>query len=99
MKKKNKSSYISFNLLLQFFKYKEFLKVDNFKIWSKSSTILPIMIDSIVFIYNGRKFIPLYITDLMMGHKLGEFIFTRTFKGHTNKMEKKKNIRNLKVKK
>lgn len=101
MKKHNKYSYISFNIFIKFYKYKKILKDDNFKIWSKSSTILPIMIDSVVYVYNGKKFVPLYIMDLMLGHKFGEFIFTRFFKGHTNKNEKttQKNNKKTKIKK
>ena len=85
-----KYSYISYDIFLKFFKYKHFFKNDNFKIWSRSSTILPIMINSIIYVYNGKKFIPLYILDTMIGHKIGEFIFTRFFKAHTNKNLKKK---------
>ena len=50
--------------------------------WSRSSTILPLMIGHTISTYNGREFIPVFITDQMVGHKLGEFAPTRTFKGH-----------------
>lgn len=50
--------------------------------WSRSSTILPIMIGHTIAVYNGREHIPIFITDQMVGHKLGEFSPTRTFRGH-----------------
>jgi small subunit ribosomal protein S19 len=52
------------------------------KTWSRRSTILPEMIGHTIAVHNGRKFIPVYITEQMVGHKLGEFSPTRTFKGH-----------------
>ena len=56
--------------------------------WSRSSTIVPLMIGHTIAIYNGREHIPIFITDQMVGHKLGEFSPTRTFRGHI-KMDKK----------
>jgi len=50
--------------------------------WSRSSTIVPLMIGHTIAIYNGREHIPVFITDQMIGHKLGEFSPTRTFRGH-----------------
>lgn len=55
------------------------------KTWSRRSTILPEMIGHTIAVHNGRKFIPVYITEQMVGHKLGEFAPTRTFKGHAVK--------------
>ena len=52
------------------------------KTWSRRSTILPEMIDLTIAVHNGRDHVPVYITDNMVGHKLGEFAMTRTFKGH-----------------
>jgi small subunit ribosomal protein S19 len=52
------------------------------KTWSRRSTIVPDMIGHTIAVHNGRKFIPVYITEQMIGHKLGEFAPTRTFKGH-----------------
>jgi len=52
------------------------------KTWSRRSTIVPEMIGHTIAVHNGRKFIPVYITEQMIGHKLGEFAPTRTFKGH-----------------
>jgi len=52
------------------------------KTWSRASTILPLMVGHTIAIHNGRQHIPIYINDQMVGHKLGEFAPTRTFKGH-----------------
>ena len=51
--------------------------------WSRRSTILPEMIGHTIAVHNGKKFIPVYVTENMVGHKLGEFSFTRQFKGHS----------------
>lgn len=51
--------------------------------WSRRSTIIPEMVGHTIAVHNGRKFIPVYITENMVGHKLGEFSFTRQFKGHS----------------
>nr|QWW92066.1 ribosomal protein S19 [Lejeunea sp. 17-8794] len=50
--------------------------------WSRASTIVPTMIGHTIAIHNGQEHLPIYITDRMIGHKLGEFAPTRTFKGH-----------------
>ena len=52
------------------------------KTWSRRSTIIPAMIGHTIAVYNGRKHIPVYISENMIGHKLGEFSFTRLFKTH-----------------
>ncbi len=52
------------------------------KTWSRSSTIFPDMVGHTISVYDGRKHVPVYITEDMVGHKLGEFAPTRTFKGH-----------------
>jgi len=53
------------------------------KTWSRRSTILPEMIDLTIAVHNGKDHVPVYITDNMVGHKLGEFSMTRVFKGHS----------------
>jgi small subunit ribosomal protein S19 len=58
------------------------------KTWSRRSTITPEMVGHTLAVYNGRKFIPVYITENMVGHKLGEFSPTRQFKGHSSRVEK-----------
>jgi small subunit ribosomal protein S19 len=53
--------------------------------WSRRSTIIPEMVGHTLAVHNGKKFIPVYVTENMVGHKLGEFSFTRQFKGHSVK--------------
>ncbi len=53
--------------------------------WSRRSTIFPEFVGHTIAVHNGRKFIPVYVTENMVGHKLGEFSATRTFKGHSAK--------------
>jgi len=53
--------------------------------WSRRSTISPEMVGHTIAVHNGKKFIPVYVTENMVGHKLGEFSFTRQFKGHSVK--------------
>jgi len=57
------------------------------KTWSRSSTILPEMLGHTIAVHNGRKHIPVFITENMVGHKLAEFAPTRTFHGHTTKAQ------------
>jgi len=56
--------------------------------WSRRSTIVPEMIGHTLAVHDGRKHVPVYITESMVGHKLGEFAPTRTFRGHADKKEK-----------
>ncbi|ACM60835.1 small subunit ribosomal protein S19 [Caldicellulosiruptor bescii] len=58
------------------------------KTWSRRSTILPQMVGHTIAVYDGRKHVPVYITEEMVGHKLGEFAPTRTFKGHGHHTER-----------
>jgi small subunit ribosomal protein S19 len=58
------------------------------KTWSRRSTVVPEMLGHTLAVHNGKKFIPVYVTENMVGHKLGEFSPTRAFKGHTSKTEK-----------
>lgn len=53
------------------------------KTWARRSTIFPEFVGHTIAVHNGRKFVPVYVTENMVGHKLGEFAPTRTFKGHT----------------
>ena len=59
------------------------------KTWSRRSTVVPQMIGLTIAVHNGNKFIPVYVTDQMVGHKLGEFSLTRTFKAHAGKSDAK----------
>ncbi len=55
------------------------------KTWSRRSTVIPDMVGHTIAVHNGRKFIPVYVAENMVGHKLGEFALTRIFKGHGGK--------------
>ena len=55
------------------------------KTWSRRSTVTPDMVGHTIAVHNGKKFMPVYVTENMVGHKLGEFSPTRTFRGHTGK--------------
>ena len=59
------------------------------KTWSRRSTVTPDMVGHTIAVHNGRKFVPIYIAENMVGHKLGEFAATRTFKGHSGKKAEK----------
>jgi small subunit ribosomal protein S19 len=58
------------------------------KTWARSSTILPEMVGLTIGVHNGRRHVPIFITENMVGHKLGEFAATRTFRSHVAKAEK-----------
>ncbi len=60
------------------------------KTWSRASTVFPQMIGHTIAVHDGRKHIPVYITEDMVGHKLGEFVATRTFRGHAGAKTTKK---------
>ena len=63
-------------------------KKDVIKTWSRRSTIFPSFVGHTIAVYDGRKHVPVYVTEDMVGHKLGEFVATRTYRGH-GKDEKK----------
>ena len=58
------------------------------KTWSRRSTVVPEMLGHTLAVHNGKKFIPVYVTENMVGHKLGEFSATRGFRGHASKADK-----------
>jgi small subunit ribosomal protein S19 len=58
------------------------------KTWARSCTILPVMIGLTIAVHDGRRHVPIFITENMVGHKLGEFASTRTFRGHTSRAER-----------
>ena len=62
------------------------------KTWSRASTIFPQMVGHTIAVHDGRKHVPVYITEEMVGHKLGEFAPTRTYRGHT-KSEKSSSVK------
>lgn len=59
------------------------------KTWSRRSTVFPDMVGLTIAVHNGKGFIPIYVSENMVGHKLGEFAMTRTFKGHSGKKVEK----------
>lgn len=61
--------------------------------WSRDSTIFPQMVGHTIAVHDGRRHIPIYITENMVGHKLGEFAPTRTFRGHISRVERKGGLR------
>lgn len=63
------------------------------KTWSRRSTIIPEMVGMTIAVYNGKKFIPVYLTENMVGHKLGEFSPTRNYRGHTGRNERSSKMR------
>lgn len=63
------------------------------KTWSRRSTIFPEMVSHTIAVHDGRKHVPVYITEDMVGHKLGEFVSTRTFRGHAGKSEKSTGVK------
>jgi small subunit ribosomal protein S19 len=66
------------------------------KTWARSSTVLPEMVGFTIGVHDGRRHVPIFITENMVGHKLGEFALTRTFRGHVSKAEKATQIRKRK---
>ena len=66
------------------------------KTWARASTILPEMIGHTIGVHDGRRHVPVFITENMVGHKLGEFALTRTFRGHSSRGEKTTMIRRRK---
>jgi small subunit ribosomal protein S19 len=63
------------------------------KTWSRRSTIFPQMVGHTIAVYDGRKHVPVFVSENMVGHKLGEFALTRTFKGHAGRTEKTSRVR------
>jgi len=80
---KKKGPYVDPKLLEKVRKLKEEGRTDKeIKTWSRRSTIIPEFVGLTFAVHNGMKFIPVYVTEQMVGHKLGEFAPTRTFRGH-----------------
>jgi small subunit ribosomal protein S19 len=63
------------------------------KTWSRRSTIFPQMVGHTIAVYDGRKHVPVFVSENMVGHKLGYFALTRTFKGHAGRTEKTSRVR------
>ena len=83
-----KTPFVAYHLLKKINKMNIAGKKEVIKTWSRSSTILPNMVGFTIAVYNGKQHVPIFISDQLVGHKLGEFISTRTFKSH-DKSDKK----------
>lgn len=77
-----KSPFVAYHLLKKIDKLNNAGKKTVITTWSRSSTILPTMVGHTIAVYNGRNHVPVFISDQFVGHKLGEFVSTRTFKTH-----------------
>lgn len=77
-----KGPFVAYHLLKKINKMNKAGKKDTIVTWSRSSTILPNMIGFTIAIYNGKQHFPIFISDQLVGHKLGEFVSTRNFKSH-----------------
>ena len=82
MSKSSKKPFVATELMKRIIKLNEENKKEVLKTWSRSSTIYPDMVGHTIAVHDGRKHIPIYVSEEMIGHKLGEFAPTRTFKGH-----------------
>ena len=81
-KSSKKKPYVAPELIKRVLKLNEEGKKEVLKTWSRSSTIYPDMVGHTIAVHDGRKHVPVYVSEEMIGHKLGEFAPTRTFKGH-----------------
>jgi small subunit ribosomal protein S19 len=77
-----KGPFVAYHLLKKINKMIESGKKDTITTWSRSSTILPSMVGFTIAVYNGKQHVPIFISDQLVGHKLGEFVSTRNFKTH-----------------
>lgn len=83
-----KGPYVDMNLFKKVEELNSTSQKKSLKTWSRRSTIFPEMIGHTLMVHNGKNFIPVYVTENMVGHKLGEFAPTRTYRGHTSKDDK-----------
>lgn len=85
-----KGPFVAYHLLNKINKMNAEDKKTTIKTWSRTSTILPSMVGHTIAVYNGRQHIPIFISDQIVGHKLGEFAPTRTFRSHIKTDKKSK---------
>ena len=85
-----KSPFVAYHLLKKIDKINKSNKKNVITTWSRSSTILPNMVGLTIAVYNGKQHIPIFISDQLVGHKLGEFVSTRNFKTHIKADRKSK---------
>lgn len=62
------------------------------KTWSRASVVMPAMVSHTIAVHNGRRHVPIFITEEMVGHRLGEFALTRTFRGHVSRTERRAQV-------
>jgi small subunit ribosomal protein S19 len=84
-----KGAFVDSHLLKKVEGMNNSIKKTAIKTWSRRSTITPEFVGNTIAIHNGKTFIPVYISENMVGHKLGEFSLTRIFRGHSNKEKTK----------
>lgn len=77
-----KGPFIAYHLLKKIEYINQTGKKDIIMTWSRTSTILPSMVGHTIAVYNGKQHVPIFISDQLVGHKLGEFVNTRTFRSH-----------------
>jgi small subunit ribosomal protein S19 len=85
-----KGPFVAYHLLKKINKMTESGKKETITTWSRSSTILPSMVGFTIAVYNGKQHVPIFISDQLVGHKLGEFVSTRNFKTHIKADRKSK---------
>ena len=85
-----KSPFVAYHLLKKINQMKKAGKKDTITTWSRSSTILPSMVGFTIAVYNGKQHVPIFISDQLVGHKLGEFVSTRNFRSHIKADKKTK---------
>lgn len=85
-----KGPFVAYHLLKKIDQMNTTGKKNVIKTWSRSSTILPNMVGHTIAVYNGKQHVPLFISDQFVGHKLGEFVTTRTFRSHIKTDKKTK---------
>jgi len=85
-----KGPFVAYHLLKKIDKMNEANKKDTITTWSRSSTILSNMVGLTIAVYNGKQHVPIFISDQLVGHKLGEFVSTRNFKTHIKADRKSK---------
>lgn len=83
-----KGPYVFHKLLDKVIKAKQSNKKAVIKTWSRASMIIPDMVGETIAVHNGKTFVPVYVTENMVGHKLGEFAPTRNFRGHSGNRKK-----------
>ena len=88
-----KGPFVDQHLLIKVQRAKETDDRRLIRTWSRRSVVLPEFVGLNLAVHNGNKFIPIFVTENMVGHKLGEFAPTRTFRGHTSKSDKRATVK------